>query len=252
MCLLLLLHRVRGDLPIVVAANRDEYFDRPSAPPAFSKDGRVLAPRDLRAGGTWIGVNRDGVFAGITNRSGTPLDAKRPSRGEICGAALGEASARSAAARVIESVSKRPTNAFNLALADAEDAIVIHYDARRRAEPIDLAPGLHVLTNHHDVDRLFVKEIPERFKSLGRAAEHHEEALLAALADVAKDHTVRAPGDHAICKHFDGRGTVSSSLVLVGSPPRPRVRFLYAPGPPCQAVYKSVPGTFVYPRGERG
>lgn len=239
MCLLLLLHRVHPEFPIVVAANRDERLDRASLPPERSSGGAVLAPRDARAGGTWIGVNRHGLFAGITNRSRAPFDPRRPSRGAVCAAALAERGARAAAERAAEETRRRPTNGFNLMVADAEEALVLHSEGER-AETIPLAPGLHVLTNEHDVDRLFVREIGEAFAALSTAHRDGEEALLATLAGIVRDHTVRTPENHAICKHFDGRGTVSSSLVLVPAAPGRTGRFLFADGAPCVTPFRDL------------
>ena len=68
MCLILVAWRVHADYPLVVAANRDEFFNRPTASAAFWKDApQVLAGRDLEAGGTWMGVTREGRFAALTN-----------------------------------------------------------------------------------------------------------------------------------------------------------------------------------------
>jgi len=240
MCLLLLLHRVHPRFPVVVAANRDERYDRPSAPPALSADGAVLAPRDLVAGGTWIGVRRGGLFAGLTNRSRAPFDPARPSRGAVCGEALAAAGAREAAERVAEAIRRRPTNAFNLMVADAREALVVHSESDR-ADVRALEPGLHVLTNEHDVDRYFVREIPASFATLDAVAREGDETLLLdTLASIVRDHAVRTPENHAICKHFEGRGTVSSSLVLVPAPPRARGRFLFAEGPPCVTPFRDV------------
>src|SRR5437016_13775147 len=70
MCVLLVHHRVRDDMPVVLLANRDEDFDRPFAPPFLWPESGIVAPRDLRAGGTWVGVGRGraGLVAAITNR----------------------------------------------------------------------------------------------------------------------------------------------------------------------------------------
>jgi uncharacterized protein with NRDE domain len=54
-----------------VAANRDEFYGRPAAPPAEVEPG-ILAGRDLLAGGTWLGLNRRGLFVAVTNRR-TPV-----------------------------------------------------------------------------------------------------------------------------------------------------------------------------------
>ena len=70
MCTLIAIHRTVTGAPLVVAANRDEYLDRPAEGPSIHEKpgGPVLAPRDVRAGGTWLGINPMGVFAGVTNR----------------------------------------------------------------------------------------------------------------------------------------------------------------------------------------
>jgi len=79
MCTLIVLHRCVPGRPLVVAANRDEFLDRPAAGPALRMrdSGPILAPLDLEAGGTWLGLNGRGVFAGLTNL--------RPSEGLVAG-----------------------------------------------------------------------------------------------------------------------------------------------------------------------
>ena len=68
MCLIVLAWRVRPSLPLLVAANRDEFHARAAAPAAFWSDRpQILAGRDLQARGTWMGVSRSGRFAAVTN-----------------------------------------------------------------------------------------------------------------------------------------------------------------------------------------
>ena len=68
MCLILLAWQAHPDYPLVVAANRDEFFVRPSAPAAFWTEApQVFAGRDLEAGGTWLGISRERRFAALTN-----------------------------------------------------------------------------------------------------------------------------------------------------------------------------------------
>lgn len=69
MCTVILGLGTHAEVPLWVAANRDEFYDRPSTPPAVSgpRGLPLFAPRDLRQGGTWIGVSRRGVFAALTN-----------------------------------------------------------------------------------------------------------------------------------------------------------------------------------------
>ncbi|MDB5810017.1 MAG: hypothetical protein JWN94_2139 [Betaproteobacteria bacterium] len=68
MCLILFAHKAHADYPLVLAANRDESYARPTAQAAFWDDEpRIYGGRDLEQGGTWLGVNRDGAIAAVTN-----------------------------------------------------------------------------------------------------------------------------------------------------------------------------------------
>ncbi|GAB3312275.1 NRDE family protein [Haliea atlantica] len=85
MCLIILAWRPRDNLPLVVAANRDEFHARPSVPAHFWPDQpSLLAGRDLSAGGTWMGVTREGRFAALTNfRDPARSQPRERSRGEL-------------------------------------------------------------------------------------------------------------------------------------------------------------------------
>lgn len=85
MCLILFAWRAHPEHALVVAANRDEYFERPAQPAAFWDDApELLAGRDLSAQGTWLGVTRAGRFASITNyRNPAERMATAPSRGRL-------------------------------------------------------------------------------------------------------------------------------------------------------------------------
>jgi len=85
MCILLIAYGADPEYPLIIAANRDEAYRRPAMAAHWWEDGSgILAGRDLRAGGTWLGVSRDGRFAAITNHWGTePPPAGAPSRGVL-------------------------------------------------------------------------------------------------------------------------------------------------------------------------
>ncbi|MGH2578459.1 MAG: NRDE family protein, partial [Actinomycetota bacterium] len=86
MCLILLALRAHPEYPLVIAANRDELYVRPTAAAGFWKDSpRVLAGRDLVCGGTWLGVDVGGRFAAVSNfRDGREVPEPRaPSRGML-------------------------------------------------------------------------------------------------------------------------------------------------------------------------
>src|SRR5919107_2356449 len=87
MCLILLALDTHPDYGLVLAANRDEFYDRPTAPSAYWEDAPdVLAGRDLRAGGTWLGLDRRGRLAAVTNyRQGRRAAPAPRSRGHLVG-----------------------------------------------------------------------------------------------------------------------------------------------------------------------
>lgn len=90
MCLILFAHEMHSAYRLVVAANRDELYARPTAPAAFWEDAPgLLAGRDLREGGTWMGITREGRFAAVTNyRETAPPRPGAPSRGHLVGGFL--------------------------------------------------------------------------------------------------------------------------------------------------------------------
>ena len=85
MCLLAVAWRSNERFPFVFAGNRDEYHGRPTAAAGWWQDApHVLGGRDLVAGGSWLGISRNGRFAVITNRPDLPAPAESPaSRGEL-------------------------------------------------------------------------------------------------------------------------------------------------------------------------
>src|SRR5690242_14369534 len=121
MCLILVGWRARCDYPLLVAANRDEFHGRPAAPAAFWKDRpEILAGRDLEAMGTWMGVNRSGRFAAVTNYRG----AREPSAAESRGALVSGFLAGSASASAyISDVAARAArySGFNLLVCDRQE-----------------------------------------------------------------------------------------------------------------------------------
>lgn len=146
MCLILLAWQAHPDYPLVVAANRDEFFARPSAPAGFWEDApRILAGRDLQAGGTWLGVSRGQRFAALTNfrEGGKPRD-DAPSRGALVADFL---AGESTPETYLENLSRRGPdyNGFNLFVGDGKR---LGYYSNRNAGTRWLLPGIYGLSNH--------------------------------------------------------------------------------------------------------
>ena len=125
MCFIVFAYRVHPSYRLIAAANRDEYYERPSAPVAFWEDApQVLAGRDLKEGGTWMGITRGGKFAAITNfRDPRRVKSGAPSRGHLVSDFLrGSESAASYMNKISRSAQKY--NGFNLICGDLRDLLV--------------------------------------------------------------------------------------------------------------------------------
>lgn len=243
MCTLVIAWDAFAGAPVVVAANRDEAVDRPASPPA-RREGPpgVVAPRDERAGGTWIGYNDAGVFAGLSNRWNEGDLAGERSRGLLVDDALAHDDAASAVRAVEDAVIAHEYDGFNLVIADDSAAVLLGWDGRLSVA--DLGPGVHVVMNAGYDDTFHaVPERPEAAATQAESAAKVREALalrpdetpeawLDRAADVLGDH------DYGVCVHRDGYGTRSSSLIALRSDGSTTYRF--ADGPPCVTPYEDV------------
>ena len=180
MCIVLFAWQVHPEYPLVVAANRDEFFDRP-AEPARWRDG-VLCGLDLSAGGTWIGVSRTGRFACITNyREPASLEPRGTrSRGELPMEFLqGRSSAREYAMAVQERAHEY--GGFNLLLFDRHS---LWYLSNRGDEARPVEPGLHGLSNGLlDTPWPKVERGREHLRQALESSGGHPDTLLELLQD---------------------------------------------------------------------
>lgn len=144
MCLILVAWQSHPDFPLVVAANRDEFYQRRTASADFWRDHpQVLAGRDLEAGGTWLGITRAGRFAALTNfRDPARHRPDAPSRGRLVADFLaGSASIDG----YLDALPAAAYNGFNLLLGDGEKLVAFSNVSMERHA---LAPGIHGLSNH--------------------------------------------------------------------------------------------------------
>lgn len=146
MCIILVAWRSHPRFPLVVAANRDEFFARRTASADFWPDyPQVLAGRDLEGGGTWMGMSRSGRFAALTNyRDPARQRDDAPSRGALVAGFLGSDSTIDAYLAGI-----RPRahefKGFNLLLGDGERLV---WYSNVAGEASNLAPGIYGVSNH--------------------------------------------------------------------------------------------------------
>jgi uncharacterized protein with NRDE domain len=146
MCLILIALDSHPDFALIVAANRDEFYDRPSAVAEFWGDAPwVLGGRDRKAGGTWLGVDRRGRFAAVTNyRQGQREAAAPRSRGQLVSDFLTSGiDPRAHMDRVQRDAALY--NGFNLVAGHARE---LWYFSNREGRPLALGPGVYGLSNH--------------------------------------------------------------------------------------------------------
>ena len=245
MCTLAVFARALPGLPLVVAANRDEFYARPAEGPALlASEPLVVGGRDLVAGGSWLATSEHGVVVGILNRrTAEPLDPRRASRGGLC-VELASAGSVAAAVAILESVPAEKHNPFNVLVADRARAVV----AQNRLDGVvlhELPPGTHLLTNLdlNDATCQRISRSSQRFHQLaeGFGRTRDRSALVAGLHAVLGDHLMavddRAPTDQ-LCIHTDAFGTRSSSILLADD--AGRFDYLHASGAPCRGSYRRV------------
>ena len=146
MCLILTALDSHPDYSLVVGANRDEFYDRPTAAAAFWPESPwILGGRDLKAGGTWLGIDRRGRFAAVTNyRQGEREPAAQRSRGLLVSDYLAaDIDVHSHIDRVERDAARY--NGFNLIAGDARELL---YFSNREGRTRALGPGIYGLSNH--------------------------------------------------------------------------------------------------------
>ena len=144
MCLIVIAWQIHPEYPLIVTANRDEYYQRPTATAQqWKSPSDILAGRDLQAGGTWLGVTQGGKFAAVTNyREGVEQTTPK-SRGDLTTGFLKDnLDAGQHAEKVIEAGDQY--NGFNLLLGEDNQLI---YCSNRHSEIQRLSPGIYTLSN---------------------------------------------------------------------------------------------------------
>ena len=145
MCLILFAYRTFPTRPLVVAANRDEFYARPSCGARYWDDSpHVFGGRDLVAGGTWLAVSTTGRFAAVTNYTDFLRNDRPPaSRGDLTRCFLQENAGASDYAAAIDGTRYQ---GFNLVAFDGVDLV---YACNRTEEIRVLQPGVYGLANTH-------------------------------------------------------------------------------------------------------
>lgn len=229
MCLIVFAWQVVPGAPLVAAANRDEFYDRPSAAAsAWPENPKVFAGRDLKGGGSWMGINQEGPngprFAALTNiRGPQERRADAPSRGALVADFLaGELSAEDYIGKIAQG--SDAYNGFNLVLGDRERLFWYSNrggDDERNGK--ELAPGIYGISNSLlDAPWPKVVRTKAQFASL-LCQGAPEDAYFEMLADTTRAPDLRLPDTgieldlervlSAVCIETAGYGTRTSTVV---------------------------------------
>ncbi|MEQ1765519.1 MAG: NRDE family protein [Pyrinomonadaceae bacterium] len=148
MCTILIAYGMLADHPLVVLANRDEYYERPTLSAGYWEDHpEIYAGRDLIGGGTWMGVTTGGRFAAVTNYR-EPAAAGMRSRGELVAEFLKSNVDCNQFLRSIEGRADE-YSPFNLLVGDlSPDRRSLQYFSNRSSDPVVLSSGIYGLSNH--------------------------------------------------------------------------------------------------------
>lgn len=233
MCLIAFAYNVHPSYRLVLAANRDEFYERPSSSADFRKDHpQVLSGRDLKKGGTWLGIARDGKFAAVTNyRNPSSFKNDALSRGRLVSRYLtGGQDAGNYLKKIALQVDRY--NGFNLLLGDDQDIFI--FSSRGKMQKLE--PGIYGLSNHL-LDSPWPKVSRSKRmlkKALARKGDALEEELFSMLADrhVPPDDKLPLTGvglewERILSPVFIESpvyGTRSSTVLLIGK--NRRVRFV--------------------------
>lgn len=249
MCTLFIAFRTHSAAPVIVAANRDEMYARPTQAAGFLAQAPwIVGGRDQERGGTWLGLNAHGVFVALTNLRGRRSE--QGSRGHLVLDALNARTPEEIRERLDEVVSVGDFAPFNLVFGTMDEMSVAHWPGEH-LEVETLTPGLHVVPSGARFDDITLPKVSfgvERFAA-ALAEGSDDDTLITGLRRVLADHTLPplsalpamdspwgpevARQLQALCVHTPVYGTRSSSLLLIrerGS------RFFSIEGAPCSAA----------------
>ncbi len=233
MCLLLISYNTHPQYPLIVAANRDEFYHRPTEKAHFWKDyPDLLAGRDIEAGGTWLGITKSGRFAAITNyRDMNSIKENAPSRGALTLNFLKSDIPPDKYGYVL-SEKANEYNGYNLLFSDMD---VFYYYSNQIKGVRQLSAGVYGLSNHLlDTPWPKVVKSKDAFQSTISNETISAESLFEILSDdrAAPDSELPETGlsielERAVSPVFiksDRYGTRSSTVVLINS--NKEVRFI--------------------------
>lgn len=224
MCLILFSYLQNKEYKLILAANRDEFYERPTAPAAaWHGDNGIIGGKDLRAGGTWMGLHGSGRYGMVTNyRDPAQEQPRSSSRGHLVTNYLKNTETPSRYLSQLDS-EKGDYNGYNILLGDAD---TLWYYSNRSGEAVQVEPGLYGLSNHL-LDTPWPKVVRGKalLNSVINGAAPDIEGIFQLLLDnrIAPDDELPQTGvplewERTLSSMFirsDGYGTRCSSILLI-------------------------------------
>lgn len=234
MCLLAIQYQLVPEAPILIASNREEFYERPTQAPSIqSGKPRVLCGTDLQAGGTWLGVNQHGLFVAVLNRRRSSPTFPSRSRGMLCRELLKSENSQQARDVAMEEMSSGKYDGANFICADSESAWAVH--AGDDINTVELQEGLNIISGG-DVNDSRDGRVQMARRLLTLQTLDSPVKFLAVASKVFA-RSPSPPGRPSIVLRDSERGTVSSTLISLGKKPRDAI-YQYATGAPDQAKYE--------------
>jgi len=249
MCSLIILFRPGHDWPVIVGANRDEMADRPWAPPGRHWPDRpqVVAGLDKLAGGSWLGVNDQGVLAAVMNRMNSlgPAPGRR-SRGELVLEALDHADSAEAV-KALQDLDPSAYRPFNMVIADSRDAFWLRNLGHKQGwvEAEALPQGLSMVTafdRNDSVGSLRIRHFLPKFRDATPPDPAKDEWTAWAALLSSREHDPEGTVTDAMAIMTDsGFQTSSSSLIALPQPaPKARAVWRFAAGLPGEKLFEPI------------
>jgi uncharacterized protein with NRDE domain len=258
MCTILILYQKHPQYPLLIAANRDEYYARPATTPLIlQQTPKIVGGQDQEKGGTWMAVSADGRFAGLTNqRTGSMPDKNRKSRGAVVMSAL-QAASLPEAKEHIAALAPKEYNPFNLLFGDAENLYVAYcHQGSLRVEVEEIKPGFWVLPNDV-VDSPKFNKVTRAKALLQSKLSAPWELLQPSLRHALADHEIDPEKEvfvpkgslfpvlfwrrlEPLCIHTPVYGTRSSTMIAAS---KGKIEhYLFASGAPCKTEFVEYTG----------
>ena len=234
MSLIAIQYRLVPEAPVLVAANREESYERTtSAPSIQSGKPRILCANDEDSSGTWLGVNQNGLFVAVTSRRKVIPAFISRSRGLLCKDMLRAASAREAIDLCLEEVMANKYNGANFVAADAEGGWAVH--GGDDVNVVELEEGLNIISDRDLNDPR--DERVQMAKRLLTLQTLDSPVKFLAIASKVFARAPSPPGRPSMVIRGKDSGTVCSTLISLGQKPRDAI-YQYAKSAPDESKYE--------------